>query len=156
MYIRSKNEMKKCCSQCKNEKAISEFDKYNKSKDGVRAYCKECRRNMTKRHYNNNVNMYVDKAKRNNKKYIKDYEKYKESLFCSDCGMSFLGKAFLCDFHHIDNTKERNVGALKDSRVLFLKEIEKCIPLCANCHRIRHHAPLAKMDKAPEYESGDL
>lgn len=35
-----------------------------------------------------------------------------------------------------------------------MKEVKKCVPLCANCHRERH-ALLAKLDKAPEYESGD-
>ena len=60
-------------------------------------------------------------------------------LKCTKCG--FDHHAAL-DFHHEDPTeKEYNVNRLvSDGR--FKKayaEIEKCIVLCANCHRIHHY-----------------
>lgn len=56
-----------------------------------------------------------------------------------DCGGVFHHSAF--DFHHIDpTTKEKDPGLMMthSDEVLF-KELDKCILLCANCHRIRHY-----------------
>jgi predicted transcriptional regulator len=66
---------------------------------------------------------------------------YKKSLECCDCKMSFKDRPECCDFHHVDpELKEHKISyklqcASKES---LLKELEKCIPLCANCHRTRH------------------
>jgi predicted HNH restriction endonuclease len=60
------------------------------------------------------------------------------SLECSKCG--FKHPAAI-DFHHLDpSEKEGEVNKLAGSGC-FKKayaEIEKCIPLCSNCHRILH------------------
>lgn len=65
---------------------------------------------------------------------------YKRTLCCSICGMSFENRPECCDFHHRDK-KEKNNGVgskvLSSKKALF-KEVEKCIPLCACCHRIEH------------------
>ena len=53
--------------------------------------------------------------------------------------MSFQNAPYLCDFHHIDKTKEKLVSILSKNNQQLKKEIKKCIPLCANCHRHRHH-----------------
>ena len=47
----------------------------------------------------------------------------------------------MLDFHHIDpKQKEFNIGDFKKkSKISILKEIEKCVPLCSNCHREFHH-----------------
>lgn len=84
--------------------------------------------------------MYKDKAK-NRKPYEKErYTNFKRELSCADCGISFKETPYLCDFHHTDkDIKEDNPAYLKGSWKRFLEEVKKCIPLCANCHRIRHH-----------------
>lgn len=58
--------MKKICSQCKEEKYLTEFNKCKKSKDGVLTYCKVCK-NITRR-----KNRELNKDKRNEaqKKYF--------------------------------------------------------------------------------------
>ena len=64
---------------------------------------------------------------------------FKCTLKCTKCG--FAHPAAL-DFHHEDpSEKEYNINRLI-SNGQFKKaeaELEKCIVLCANCHRIHHH-----------------
>lgn len=128
----------KQCKKCNLFKEESEFDK---RKDGrISGHCKECRREALRQHYKSNKDYYKKKARGNDKYGIKKSQDYKKLLSCTDCGISFKDEPYLCDFHHLDSsTKEANVGNLTKSFVQFKKEAEKCIPLCANCHRRRHH-----------------
>lgn len=67
------------------------------------------------------------------------FREYKSNLKCSKCGFSHPAAL---DFHHKDSTKkEFTLGStgLSVSTEKFLKEIEKCEILCANCHRIHHY-----------------
>jgi len=74
------------------------------------------------------------------------FDGYKRSLRCDRCKKSFKNCPEICDFHHLDpKTKWRLRGGMRQILVrhsmrLLLLEIEKCIPLCANCHRITHHS----------------
>ena len=71
------------------------------------------------------------------------YINSKRNVPCSDCGGEF---PLVCmDFHHIDeSTKRSTYGTsvahnLKDrSKKVIDEELDKCVVLCANCHRIRH------------------
>jgi hypothetical protein len=60
---------------------------------------------------------------------------------CADCGLKtdFIS---VYDFHHKEaEDKEANVGRLLVTFRTWEKiqeEIDKCVLLCANCHRIRH------------------
>lgn len=63
----------KICSKCKQEKPISEFGKNKKRKDGLKVYCKECRKK--------NGSLYYSKNKESiNEKHKKHYHKNKESI----------------------------------------------------------------------------
>ena len=57
---------------------------------------------------------------------------------CSKCGYNKCLSAL--DFHHNRGKKEGHLSRLiKDfSKQKSLKEIKKCILLCANCHREVH------------------
>lgn len=64
---------------------------------------------------------------------------YKATLYCEDCGDD---RTPVLDFHHLDpSTKEVNVGHVVGRWPFerLMKEIEKCVVLCANCHRMRHY-----------------
>ena len=57
---------------------------------------------------------------------------------CENCGYDNCRKAF--EFHHIDpTTKEFTISAGHTrSWDRMKKEIDKCVLLCANCHREVH------------------
>ena len=131
--------MRKCTS-CKLVLDISCFDV--KKTGSVSGYCKECRRSKIREHYKKNKPYYLEKAKEGATKLALKLKEYKESCNCNDCGLSFKNKAFLCDFHHIDpSEKDFSVGEIRKYGWKKIKrEIEKCIPLCSNCHRIRHYS----------------
>lgn len=67
----------------------------------------------------------------------------KMDLKCSDCGYDHHTSAF--DFHHLDpsmkdfgiHSKFRGVPTAERWAEVS-KEIDRCVLLCANCHRIRH------------------
>lgn len=57
---------------------------------------------------------------------------------CADCGKTYHPSCY--DFHHLD-PKEKDFNpcsGLSKHLDVFMKEIKKCIMLCANCHRVRH------------------
>jgi predicted HNH restriction endonuclease len=57
---------------------------------------------------------------------------------CMDCKGAFHIAAF--DFHHIDPREPDLIPSwLSRSWANIEAELSKCVMLCANCHRIRHH-----------------
>ena len=65
--------------------------------------------------------------------------RYKLERGCSTCG--YNGCASALEFHHLDaSVKEGMVSAMlwKRSFESVLLEIDKCVILCANCHREYH------------------
>lgn len=64
---------------------------------------------------------------------------------CSSCGLEYNGKnAVVFDFHHVDPTQKSfslsSSYLVNRSLDLIYKEADKCILLCANCHRLEHHS----------------
>ena len=99
----------------------------------------EDRRACSKRHYNRNVAMYVKKAA-DSRKRIKDFlDNYKSTHPCTRCSEN---DPVCLEFHHTDpKAKEIEVSRcvlMGWSIKRILKEIAKCIILCANCHKKEH------------------
>ena len=61
-----------------------------------------------------------------------------KGMVCEHCDNTFHVSAF--DFHHKDpSEKEMDVGLMMTRpRDYLIRELDKCILLCANCHRIHH------------------
>lgn len=58
---------------------------------------------------------------------------------CESCGIKY--PPYVMDLHHVeDKTKSINKIWASGSISALESEIKKCIVLCANCHRIHHHA----------------
>lgn len=126
---------KRCCT-CKETKSLSEFHKGAFS-------CKPCAiknaavsraRRRKDPEYVKQFNAKIVARIQENKRKAVAYKGDK----CFDCGQSFPDCVY--DFHHLDpNTKDMNPSAF--IRLGFEKaktELDKCVMLCSNCHRIRH------------------
>jgi len=126
----------KICSKCKQEKELTEF---NKHRYGVTSWCKECVRDRSKQHYEeNNISL-----KEKQRLYIQQrrewFNEFKKTLKCIKCGENHIA---CLDFHHRDpKQKEFSIaGAVSHSnKEKVIKELEKCDVLCANCHRKHHY-----------------
>ena len=129
----------KICSKCKIEKTLDNFLWRNKSKNIKHSICSDCYKIVRKKSYDENSQYYKDKSKRRRREHALKYEEYKKSLSCKICGES---ESVCLDFHHLDgNEKDYTIGSRKYSSGNFqstIKEIEKCVVLCANCHRKLH------------------
>lgn len=76
------------------------------------------------------------------KKQLRLYEEYKTTLKCEICGED---ENCCLDFHHKDPSKKEytiSIARRGKSFETLMKEIEKCIVLCANCHRKVHKGKL--------------
>ena len=67
-----------------------------------------------------------------------EWHAFKSTFKCTMCGFSHPAAL---DFHHVDRTDYHSVNRLAQlgNYKKAKEEIKKCIPLCANCHRIHHH-----------------
>jgi acetylornithine/succinyldiaminopimelate/putrescine aminotransferase len=97
--------------------------------------------NYGRKYYQKNKSRCIERNKILQDKYKKQWTDYKASLSCSTCGMSHPA---VIDFHHIkkeDPEKQHVNNLIKNRRyAAAYKEIrEKCVVLCANCHRIHHY-----------------
>jgi hypothetical protein len=66
------------------------------------------------------------------------WDTFKRTLKCTKCG--FDHPAAL-DFHHVDPSEKENIVSKLVSNGCFaaaMEEVQKCIVLCSNCHRVHH------------------
>lgn len=61
---------------------------------------------------------------------------------CKDCGL--IDDPVVYDFHHLDPSKKELAfgDSINRSFESLKTELDKCVCLCANCHRKRHLLPL--------------
>lgn len=90
-------------------------------------------------HYQRNKQSYADRQRKVRdevKQFIVDL---KSTLKCCRCDENHPA---CLDFHHEDESKKEfgiaDAVTNKVSKTRILKEIQKCIVLCANCHRKEH------------------
>ena len=132
-------ELLKTCAGCNELKVITAFGlDHRSSTPKRRARCNSCanKANLTSR--NKNRPQYNKKARdRRNSRKLRAIE-YKGGK-CSVCGSVVHTAAF--DFHHIDpEEKDTDPGlmmGLTDEKLFC--ELDKCILICSNCHRILHY-----------------
>jgi hypothetical protein len=123
---------------CKCDKDESEFLFRNKSKGTRHSACRDCYKIIRKKSYESNKDYYIKKSKRRSDEINSWFFDIKSNLKCEVCGFSHVA---CLDFHHVNSDdKEIEVATLVASgnKKRILKEIEKCIVLCSNCHRIHH------------------
>lgn len=112
----------KYCAKCDKNKCINEFYK-RRGKSGGSAYCIECTKTQSKERHN---------------QFKKELVEYKGGC-CQNCGYDKYYGAL--DFHHLDpNEKDFNFSRVKTFTLndKIKNELDKCVCLCANCHREIH------------------
>lgn len=116
--INDDNDLK-LCPKCKTSKPKNDFYKSTKSS----SYCKSC------------IIISNKERQRNTKQLAIEYK----GGCCSKCGYNKCIAAL--EFHHIDpNTKDKDYFNQRSGLTESLKrELDKCVLLCANCHREEHH-----------------
>ena len=115
----------KVCTKCGRTLLLSEFNWRNKTKGTRRSECKYCHSQYMKQVYQKKKN---------------DVQELKAKCTCAKCGDQ---RGYVLDFHHINPQEKENTIARMTSNNYTLEkvyqEIEKCIVLCANCHREFHY-----------------
>lgn len=99
---------------------------------------KEKQREYSRRWYEKNKARHIADTAKNKNRYRKNWTDFKASLSCTYCNAQHPA---IIDFHHVirDKTKQSvNRLASEGRYAAALEETKKCIPLCANCHRILH------------------
>jgi predicted HNH restriction endonuclease len=91
------------------------------------------------KHYEANSKAIKASTKIRNKTLKAQWAEFKSTLSCMECGIDHPA---VLDFHHIE--PEMKTGSIhkfvqaKRWKRAF-EEVEQCIVLCANCHRIVHY-----------------
>lgn len=109
------------CNCCKEYKTLDNYY-FTKGKLGQKV-CKDCVRQREKNKYQSKQN---------------ELNEFKQNHPCVKCGCS---KFYLIDFHHL-NPAEKDYTISDNSHAkieTLMKEIDKCVSLCANCHREFHY-----------------
>jgi len=129
----------KICSRCKETKEVSQFCKMTKSRDGYQPACKFCMADSWRRSRNNKLDHYKKVQKAREDRWVVRFNQWKTTQSCLICKEDHIE---CLDFHHLDPAVKdgdvsdmvRNVGWNT-----LMNEVQKCVVLCANCHR-KYHA----------------
>jgi|694.fasta_scaffold50822_3 hypothetical protein len=111
----------KQCPKCSEIKELNNFDK--RPNGNVQSYCRKCcndnRYSIIKQHKLTILNELGN--------------------CCSNCGYNKNTSAL--EFHHLEpEHKDFHFGSTKTTNIdKIRKELEKCILVCANCHREIHY-----------------
>jgi predicted HNH restriction endonuclease len=121
-------KQKRTCTICKKSENTVEFQANSKN-------CRSCKIALQ------------NKKRQESRKERKIELKIQAILYkgskCIDCGIEFPDyPPIVFDFHH-ENPSEKDKGLnilmkVKSKLEDIVEELDKCVLLCANCHRIRH------------------
>lgn len=135
-YNRGKNRKDSYCKLCKNDKIIDLQNRYKQE-----GRCIICGKNSNNKRWCAECVIKLNNRRRNKTKKIKEQCVKYLGGECEDCGMK-TEVYEIYDFHHINqNEKETKLSNMihgLKSWEYIKGELDKCIVLCANCHRIRH------------------
>ena len=80
------------------------------------------------------VNPYSEQDKKYNKNNLEVLNSIKQGMGCVLCGFNKYPESL--DFHHvIPKDKKYHVTSARITKKDFFNEMQKCMCLCANCHR---------------------
>jgi hypothetical protein len=125
----------KTCSDCKQEKQLDDYT-FDKSRNRYLSVCKKCTAIRTEAYRQTHKDKWKIDNKKHSEKRNKLINEWK-SKGCAKCGDT---RSYVIDAHHIDPTqKQFSIGTSIRGIKPTQQELEKCIPLCSNCHREFHY-----------------
>ena len=96
-------------------------------------------REYARQWYQKNKEVHKARAKANRARQRTSWQEFKAQQVCAHCGAQHPA---IIDFHHVDRNEANKKVYKLVSSCRFAearREAElRCIPLCANCHRILH------------------
>lgn len=160
-------KLSKQCTKCKQTKSNSCFYKKVKGCDELSSWCKACTKVYGAYYRKTHANeihargkryrkMKFEQIKEKHKEYRKNNQdkikllalRHKEECTKIMCDLKVNGCTFCgynknmhaLEFHHVNqDDKKYNITYATITRKDLVDEINKCLLLCANCHRIIHH-----------------
>lgn len=134
--------MKKICSSCGVERDAEQDFNWKYKDRGIRnTRCKFCQSQVSKQHYKNNKQSYLERVRTREVLVIADNQQrlahYLISHPCVDCGCIDVR---VLEFDHVRGKKSGNISRMVGegfSWGAIEAEIAKCEVRCANCHRIK-------------------
>ena len=137
----------KICSLCKEEKLQDEFYAHSKHTDGKRSECKVCSGKRDKKYHVLYRERHLQQMRNRHKFHSEKWLQFMQNkkLNCCVCGYHKCHVAL--EYHH-NNPKEKEfeiswfIGRKtfnKKNQQILLRELGKCLILCANCHREFHY-----------------
>jgi 5-methylcytosine-specific restriction endonuclease McrA len=100
---------------------------------------KNKQREYSKKHYKKNLEKIKATTRKRSQELKEDWKQFKSTLSCLECGIYHPA---ILDFHHIDpEMKTASVHSLVQSGRYkkAMEEVEQCVVLCSNCHRVYHY-----------------
>ena len=134
--------MKKVCPGCSEERDAENDFRWKYKDRGIRQiWCKFCQAEANRKHYQNNKQVYLDRANARNARVNPENRRllyaYLSEHPCVDCGY----KDVRClEFDHVTGDKSYDIARMLNNGISWLTieaEIAKCEVRCANCHRIK-------------------
>lgn len=134
----------KTCTACKQELPLEAFGKNKANKDGLNYTCRPCTNQRMRDNHKKRVSD-PEKLNKHNERIRLRAQARKAHIVhrvfgghCYDCGEAYPDCVF--DFHHEGEEKQANPSQLIGRNMMkeAFAELEKCVMLCANCHRMRH------------------
>ena len=133
-----------------NRQKLSDYarNRYIKNIDRERARQRQRRqenpeaiKRIQKKYYQTHPEKVAACRRKYHQNFIEAINAIKTAAGCCDCGYNKNPVAL--EFDHVNGTKARNVSAC-GSIAAAMKEAEKCVIRCSNCHQIATHDRIKK------------
>ena len=136
----------KYCSKCSEDLPISMFYKKSSRSDGLQSHCRDCQKVYKDSYYKRNSKAIIKAVgigKR--KRALKHYRKIINDYFAGGCVRCKNNDFRVLEFDHVNGKKQSARGT--EGVMSFVREgyswgrieteINKCVVLCCNCHKIK-------------------
>lgn len=132
----------KYCSKCETDKPDEDFHLTGRAESKkLHSYCKDCRKIYDKEAKTKNFDRLSALKKARRAKYKAEIIELLYPILEKGCSSCDEKDIRVLEFNHVDETgKLANIGeASRMGKEFLLRELKKCVLLCANCHRRHTH-----------------